>query len=214
MIVPIGMQCTVASLKSGIGEKGESLPFDSMLSHPKFVYSILVRLLNGEDVEKLTEEHFFCCDKHATRVAGDGEHYRTDPKGKALLNTKYNVIFPHDDVRSEENVMKYARRLRRLKALIEDSNQKLTFMYISQASKQTGDFTLDGVSMTTEISSYLSQIRTLLLIHHPSSEFVVLTTEDLNLPHDVTIHRLSSCNSWVRILDQVWSRNIYTLKKK
>ena len=67
MIIPIGIQCLNASLKKRINKDTETLPFDWMFSHPKFVYEILKLLLENKiNIKEIVNNHFFCCDKRAS----------------------------------------------------------------------------------------------------------------------------------------------------
>jgi hypothetical protein len=97
-------------------------------------------LENKINIEEIVNNHFFYCDKRANHE--NDEAYYTHSNGIALYNSKYDVIFPRDK-NDEENKMKYIRRLSRLKDLILNSNEKLVFIYSSQSSLKSGNFTID-----------------------------------------------------------------------
>ena len=60
MIIPIGIQCLNSTLKKRINKDTKTLPFDWMLSHPKFVYEILKLLLENKiNIEEIVNNHFF-----------------------------------------------------------------------------------------------------------------------------------------------------------
>lgn len=97
MIIPIGIQCLNRELKKSLHKDSESLPFDWILSHPKFVYAILKLLLEYDkfvDVEEIVNNHFFYCDKRVS--SSSYEKFHTDSNGRILYNSVYDVIYPHD----------------------------------------------------------------------------------------------------------------------
>ena len=66
MIIPIGIQCLNKELKKTMNKDTQTMPFDWMLSNPKFVFVILNLLLEYEiDVEEIVNNHFFNCNKRA-----------------------------------------------------------------------------------------------------------------------------------------------------
>ena len=145
--IPLGFQCTVPTVLQAKQVKGQTLPFDWMLSSPKFVYQMIELLLSEMPIEVLVREHFFNCTARAEILTGeDGrvvlEHYITTKDGNSLYNQKYNVIFPHDKY-DEEHIQKYIRRFERLKQQLQ-STEHITYLYISQSSEQSGDFWIDG----------------------------------------------------------------------
>ena len=131
MIIPIGIQC----LNKELNKDTQTMPFDWMLSNPKFVFVILNLLLEYEiDVEEIVNNHFFNCNKRAS-LGSKLENYYTNSNGSALYNDVYDVIFPHD-VYNNETKEKYVRRL---KSIILYSKENLIFIYSSQSSLQNGN---------------------------------------------------------------------------
>jgi len=107
IIIPIGVQCSTAFFKNEIC-KTSTLPFDWMFATPSFVFEMLVLLLEKNiNIEVLVKNHFFICEKKAKYDLL--ENYYTCENGSACYNSKYNVIFPHDD-NSVETINKYIRR--------------------------------------------------------------------------------------------------------
>ena len=210
MIVPIGIQCLNAKLKKAINKDTETSPFDWMLSHPQFVYEILRLLLDNEiGIEEIVNNHFFYCDKRASYKKV--EAYYTDRNGFALYNSKYDVIFPHDK-NDEETKMKYARRLLRLKNLILNSNEKLVFLYSSQSSLKSGNFTIDGREVIKDVYPYLTKIYNLINMYNSNNELIVfdsISNEDRNeLNEKIILHKLKPANIWGGLLHQILRRKI------
>jgi hypothetical protein len=89
------------------------------------------------------------------------EHYFTCDNGVTLLNTKYNVIFPHDK-NNIDTIDKYIRRFERLKDTILNSTECLYFIYTSQSSLESGNFTIDGNIVINDVYVYMSKIYKLI----------------------------------------------------
>lgn len=64
------------------------------------------------------------------------EHFYTDDNGVLLYNTKYNVIFPHDEYNED---------------LILNSIECLYFIYTSQYSLYKGNYTIDGKNVIKDV---------------------------------------------------------------
>jgi len=62
--------------------------------------------------------------------------------GSVLVNSKYDVCFPHDTL---DNRDKYIRRMERLKKIILNKDNFIYFVYISVSSPTDGNYTLDGI---------------------------------------------------------------------
>lgn len=103
-----------------------------MFSTPKFIFEMLELLLeNNISIDDLVKNHFLYCEKKAN-VNGYEKFYTCD-NGGSLYNSKYNVIFPHDNYNTE-TINKYIRRFERLKDIIINAKEELCFLYISQSS--------------------------------------------------------------------------------
>ena len=204
MIISIGIQCTVSSFKNNIS-KTHTLPFDWMLSNPKFVYEMLVLLLRDNiDIEDLVKNYFFKCeDKCIFKCV---EKYYTSCNGNALLNKKYDVIFPHD-VHNTDTINKYIRRFERLKDLILNSPEDLIFVYCSQSSLENGNFTIDDHEVVKDVYFYLSQIYTLIKEYRQRFKMIVfdsIQTEDPStLNENIMLTKLNKCNIWPELVSQM-----------
>lgn len=205
IIIPIGVQCTNATFKKRIKKTSETLPFDWMLSNPKFIYEMLVLLLKVNcDIDELVTQHFFYIED--TVNVEKLEHYDTCPDGKALLNRKYNVVFPHD-TNDQVSIDKYKRRFERLKNLILNYPETLYFVYSSQASKKRGNFLIDGKMVVTEVYHYLTKIYELIGEYRENYKVIVYDTvlnENTNaLNPNIILYKLNRCNSWTMVLAQM-----------
>jgi hypothetical protein len=205
IIIPIGIQCTNATFKKDINKISYTFPFDWMISNPKFVFEMLELLLEKNmDISELVRNHFFLCDKKAnfSRIEN---YYETD-QGFSLYNTKYNVIFPHDNY-SNDNITKYIRRFKRLKDLILNLDEEIIFIYSSQSSLESGNFTINNINVVTNVYYYLSKIYTLLNNYRNNYKMIVfdsIKNEDKVLLHDnIVLCELDKCNSWQELLSQM-----------
>lgn len=201
------LKCTIKKKK--INKDTETLPFDWMLSNPKFVYAILKLLLEDKiDVENIVDNHFFYCDKNAK--LRKAEYYYTHPNGNALYNSKYEVIFPHDKNNSETK-SKYIRRLERLKKIILNSEQKLTFIYSSHSSLKAGKFNIDDKEIVEDVYEYLTKIYTLINKYNKNNKMIVfdsiLNEDESNLHKNIILYKMSPCNSWNSLLHQILQKH-------
>jgi len=170
--ISIGFQCSVPEVLERMNLKHETLPFDWMLSHPKFVYEMLKLLLVDKiDIEFLVKEHFFKCEYKS--MFQSPENYIEIETGPAFYNKKYDVIFPHDDD-SEKNTQKYSRRFIRLKELIYDSNITPVFLYISPSSNEGGNFTIDGRVIIHDSVNYFNKIFQLISTIRNDFEMIII----------------------------------------
>ena len=137
--ISIGSQCTTPTLFDRLNVKKESLPFDWMFSTPHFVYTIIKLLfIDKKQVEDIIDNDFFVCDARAS--LHDKEHHILNTNGSVLVNSKYNVCFPHDSIGDRD---KYLRRIERFKRLILDESNFINFVYISVSSKNSGNYTIN-----------------------------------------------------------------------
>ena len=129
----------------------------------------------------------------------------------ALYNSKYDVIFPHDK-NDKKTKMKYIRRLTRLKDLILNSNEKLVFIYSSQSSLKSGNFTIDERVVIKNVYSYLSKIYDLINMYNNNNKMIVfdsILNEDKNkLNEKITLYEMNACNSSNELLNQILEKNI------
>ena len=184
MIIPIGIQCTNAIFKKRF-EKTKSLPFDWNFSTPSFVFEMLELLLEKNiNIEDLVKNNFFHCTKRAN--FNGMEHYYTCDNGSALYNTKYNVIFPHDEF-NIDNINKYIRRFERLKDIILNSTECLYFIYTSQPSLENGNYTIDGSNVINDVFVNISKIYKLISKFRNNYKIIVfdaIQEEEISLLHE------------------------------
>ena len=209
MIIPIGIQCTNATFKKSF-ENTHTLPFDWMFSTPSFVFEMLELLLEKNiNIEDLVKNHFFYCDKRAN--LNGLEHYYTCDNGFALYNTKYNVIFPHDE-NNIDTINKYIRRFKRLKDLILNSTECLYFIYTSQSSLESGNFTIDGNIVIKDVYVTLTKIYKLIGKFRNKYKMILFDAIQDEPPEllekNIILYKLNKCNSWVELLPQMKKHNL------
>lgn len=168
--ISIGMQCTSAAFLKDKNIRRHSFPFDWMLAPPSFIYEML-RLLLKENInpQKLVAEYFYVLDKKVDIDLSNIEHYFTvsNPNMPNKLNSRYDVVFPHDYSYDQTVVKeKYTRRFQRLKDLILDKNTKLDFYYVSQSSPTKGNFTIDGRNVVVNVFQNIRLINDLIMEFH------------------------------------------------
>ena len=177
--ISLGFQCAVPEVLHRLNLKSETLPFDWMLSTPKFVYTMLEMLLvDNVEIEHLVTEHFFKCEHKSKFITA--ENYIETKVGPAFYNKKYDVIFPHDD-NSKKNTEKYCRRFIRLKEMIHDSTITPVFLYISPSSSTGGNFTIDGRVVITDSVYYFNKI--FKLISTIRTDFEMLIIDSTSIPN-------------------------------
>jgi hypothetical protein len=176
--ISIGSQCTTPTLFDRLKVKKESLPFDWMISTPEFVYMIIKLLvIDKKEIEDIIDNHFFICDKRA--VVKYVEHMILDKDGPVLVNSKYNVCFPHDKITDRD---KYIRRMERLKKILLDKDNFLYFMYVSVSSPNCGNYTIDGVEPIQQLYEYIEKINSILKDIRTTYKIIVF---DTNKPSNV-----------------------------
>jgi len=177
MYISIGTQCTTSTLFDRLCVKKESLPFDWMFSTPQFVYTILKLLLIEQlDIDNIIDNEFLVCDNRA-KHSNIQEHYITDSNGTSLINSKYNVCFPHDVVSDRD---KYIRRMQRLKQIILDKDNFLYFVYISSPNKN--NYMIDHIKPIQDLYEYILMINNILKDIRNNYKIIIF---DTNRPSDI-----------------------------
>jgi hypothetical protein len=206
MIVPIGVQCLNAILKKRLGISEKSLPFDWMLSNPGFVLDILSLLLDGSmSVDNIVSDRFFCCDGRVKMT--EVEHFVTDHSGggASLYNSRYDVVFPHDQDGAETRA-KYARRLTRLRQLVL-SGEPLVLLYSSQSSLTAGNFTIDGREILSDVYRDLTNIFHLVGRHNPNTRMVVFDAVQNEprslLDPEIEFFPMAPSGCWTQLILQI-----------
>lgn len=204
IIISIGVQCSSATYKNEIDKK-HTLPFDWIFTNPKSTFELLVLLLeNNMNIEELVKNHFFYCEKKANMY--DFEHYYTCDSGNAHYNTKYNILFPHDE-NNDETIQKYIRRFERLKDIILNSNEELCFLYTSPSSNEYGNFTIDGNIIINNVYIYLSKIYNLIGKYRNNYKMILfdaIQEEQIELlDENIVLCKLNKCNNWLDLLPEM-----------
>jgi hypothetical protein len=176
--VSIGCQCSTPALFDRLQVKKESLPFDYMISTPEFVYTIIKLLfIDKKEIDDIVDNYFFACDKRAT--CRGVEHHITDDYGSVLVNSKYNVCFPHDKISDRD---KYIRRMERFKRIILDKDLFIYFVYVSPSSPNDGNYSIDGVEPIQNLYEYIEQINNIIKGIRTTYKIIVF---DSNKPSDI-----------------------------
>lgn len=191
-------------------KRSSSFPFDWILSTPKAIFELLELLFQDNiSIEDLVKNHFLYCEKKASIT--ELEHYFTCCNGGSLYNTKYNIIFPHDiisdDIISDDTYNKYIRRFERLKNTILNTNEELCFIYTSQSSLDSGNFTIDGEKVLHDVYFYLSKIYNLIGKYNNNYKFVVFDAikEESSeiLDKNIILYKVDSCNSCSELISKI-----------
>jgi hypothetical protein len=203
--ISIGAQCTTAKLFDILQVKKESLPFDFMFSTPQFVYYVLkLLLIDKEEINYIVDTHFFVCDKRAIPMCQE-EHHKLDDNGSVLVNSKYNVCFPHDTLTDRD---KYIRRIERLKHIILDENNFLNFVYVSVSSPTCGNYTIDGVEPIQQLYEYIEKINSMLKEIRSNYKIIIFDTNKPShiVPSDslhTVIYDIEKKNEWLELLPEL-----------
>jgi hypothetical protein len=202
--ISIGSQCTTPTLFNMLNVKKESLPFDWMFSTPHFVYIIIkLLLIDKKEIDYIVDNHFFVCDKRASYEAL--EHYILNEHGSALVNSKYNVCFPHDTLSDRD---KYIRRMERFKKLLLDKDNFLYFIYVSVSSPNSGNYTIDGFEPIQNLYEYIEEIHNILkdirttykiIVFDANKPSGIIPSNDLYIMH----YDIKKKNSWGELLPEL-----------
>ena len=205
LYISLGLQCLTSTVLKDNNLRTNSYPFDWILSNPEFIYKILYFLLEKDiNIDKLVREHFFRNDKKCK--LNQVEHYIVTNNGKAIYNELYNCIFPHD-VYNQNDINKYIRRFERLKSDILNLENNITFIYISQSSLKSGNFTINGNEIIKNVFENMNKIFLLIKKYNKNSKLIIfdaIQNEDIYiLNNEIIIHKLNSCDSHVALRKQI-----------
>jgi len=202
--ISIGSQCTTATLFDTLQLKKESLPFDWMFSTPQFVYTIIkLLLIDKKEIEDIVDNHLFVCDKTARWYPQEPSHYINTADGDVLINSKYNVAFPHDSISNRD---KYARRLERLKNLILDESVNIYFVYVS--IPRDNYFRVNDIEPIQQLYEYIEQINSILKDIRTNYKIIVFDTNKPSgvIPSDILhlmYYDIEKKNSWGELLPEL-----------
>lgn len=202
--ISIGSQCTTPTLFDNLQVKKETLPFDWMFSTPQFVYAILNFLLvEQKEISDIVDNHFFACNRRVTSSDDNPAHFVDAPNGFALINSKYNVVFPHDTILNRE---KYIRRLERLKRLILDENIFIYFVYVSLPNHSF--FTVNEMEPIQELYEYIEKINETIGKIRTNYQIIIF---DVNKPSGIVpsdklhiaYYELEMKNAWIELMPEL-----------
>jgi hypothetical protein len=204
--ISIGSNCTTAGSIDSLQIKKESLPFDWMFSTPLFVYTILkLLLIDKKDINDIVDNHFFICDERAISLGHQQEpaHYINTPNGNVLINSKYNVAFPHDLISDRD---KYIRRLERLKKIILDESVYIYFVYVS--IPRNNYFRVNDVEPIEELYEYIEKINNILKDIRNTYKIIVFDTNKSSgiIPSDnlhLIYYDIEKKNCWTQLIPEV-----------
>jgi len=202
--ISIGTQCTTPTLFDRLQVKKASLPFDWMFSTPQFVYEIMKLLfIDRKEIDYIIDNHFFVCDKRAQLQSL--EYHILNEHGPVLVNSKYNVCFPHDTILDRD---KYIRRISRFKQIILDNDNFIYFIYISVSSPNSGNYVIDGVEPIQKLYEYIEQIHNILKDIRTNYKIIVFDTNKPSdiIPSDIlylTYYDIEKKNSWGELLPEL-----------
>ena len=213
--ISIGSQCSTPTLFRKLQVKKESLPFDWMFSTPQFVYTIIkLLLIEKKEIEDIVDNYFFVCDKRA-QLHGL-EHHILNKHGPVLVNSKYNVCFPHDTPLDRN---KYIRRMKRFKQILLDKNNYLYFVYVSVSSPNIGNYTIDGVEPIQQLYEYIEQIHNILKDIRTTYKIIVFDTNKPSevIPSDILhlmYYDIKKKNRWANLLPELIDKCNNLIKNK
>ena len=178
-----------------------------MFSTPQFVYTIIkLLLIDKKEIDDIVDNHFFVCDKRAQLQDHIlYEHHILNKDGPVLVNSKYNVCFPHDTVSDRD---KYIRRMERFKQILLDTNNYLYFVYVSISSPNSGNYTIDRVEPIQQLYEYIEKIHNILKDMRTNYKIIVF---DTNKPYDVIpsdilhlmYYDIEKKNNWMELLPEL-----------
>ena len=208
--ISIGAQCTTPTFFDRLQVKKKSLPFDWMFSTPEFVYTIIKLLfIDKKEINDIVDNHFFVCDKRA--LLQGVEHHIINENGPVLVNSKYNVCFPHDNLSDRD---KYIRRIERFKHLVLDKENFIYFIYVSVASPNIGNYTLDNIEPIQQLYEYIEKINNILQDIRTQYKIIIFDTNKPSniIPSDIlhiAYYDIEKKNSGEELLTELISKKNY-----
>ena len=202
--ISLGSQCTTPTFFDRLQLKKKSLPFDWMFSTPQFVFTILkLLLIDTMEIRDIIDTHFFVCDQRAYWTEKEPAHYLNATDGDVLINSIYNVAFPHNAVSDRE---KYIRRLERFKQYILDEHNFIYFVYISEP--RPNYFVVNNVEPIQEIYEYMEKIHSIMKEIRTNYKILIF---DTNRPVGVkpsdnsyiSHYDLEQKNNWTDLLPEL-----------
>lgn len=154
--ISIGFQCYSHIVLGKLNLRNGSLPYDYILSNPKFIYESLHALLvENCDIDDYVKTIFLNISSKGT--SNSPENFYIDNSGPCYINSDCQIIFPHEPP-IEEIIPKYIRRFNRLKNTILNKESRITFVYGSPISCTNANYTINGNTVIKDTVMYLNKL--------------------------------------------------------
>ena len=164
---------------------------------------MVLLLIDKKEIEYIIDNHFFFCDKKA--ILQHPEHFTLHDDGNILVNSKYNVCFPHDTLQDRD---KYVRRMDRLKRILLDDSVFVHFVYVSVSSPENGNYTIDGYEPIQELYKYIEKINVVIKSVRSNYKISIFHTDkpvDV-VPSDVShvaYYDIKKAGGWIDLLPEL-----------
>lgn len=226
--ISFGCQCSTAKLYELQNIKGESMPFDWIISSPKVIYEILyVLLIEKMDIIYFVTRYFFTnllkykmININEKYIA---EHFIADPDGTIgvnecyFLNKQFNLLMPHDRYNIIDTV-KYIRRFTRLVDILLDPTEEITCIYTSESSPNKGNYTVDNNKVIKDVYHYMNLIYDLLLFNRQkhNTHLIIfdslLEEDEQTLNPNISLIYVAQQQNWVYMISEIAHYYSYILK--
>ena len=214
--ISLGIQCTAVTALERMNLKAETLPFDWMISNPKFVYEMIRLLLENKlSSDELVRQEFFACNKKA--ACKDTEHYYESEKGSTPFNEKYSVVFPHEAIVVADDVVialphetiiaKYIRRFDRLRKFLLDGQLQLVFLYVGPVAQSgLGAITFNKKQIDNDVYLHLNKLDDLIFkVRGNKSHRIIVfdATHDEAAGAVLEVVKIQTYSKWHMALNEV-----------
>jgi hypothetical protein len=163
------------------------------------VYEILNSIFDKDiNIEELTSSIFFNIDNMCSDGTISGSYY---------LNKKSNIIFPHEqNLTIDEIKQKYIRRFNEFKHIILDKNNYIYFVYVSQPSINSGNFIINNNEIITNTYYHLNNICKLIKKYNKNFKilfFDSINSEQIEINEDIITFKIEPKNIWNELLPEI-----------
>jgi hypothetical protein len=182
-----------------------SLPYDYILSNPKFIYeSLNALLIENCNIDDYVQNVFLNISHKGS--SNGPEHFYTDNSGPCYINTQCQIIFPHEPPIAEI-IPKYIRRFNRLKNTILNKENIITFVYGSPISNSKANYTINGNTVVKDTVLYLNKIYEIMQSLNIKFRIIVFNSYENILPtslhKDIILINIPEFNHWCVTLDHI-----------
>jgi hypothetical protein len=182
-----------------------SLPYDYILSNPKFIYeSLNALLIENCNIDDYVKNVFLNISYKGSSTGP--EHFYTDNLGPCYINTECQIVFPHEPPIAEI-IPKYIRRFNRLKNTILSKENYITFVYGSPISHSKANYTINGNTVIKDTVLYLNKIYEIM--HSLNIQFRIIvfnSYEDIllrSLHKSIILINIPEFDHWSVTLDHI-----------